>query len=383
MRKIRILICHNTYQQKGGEDTVVKAEKRLLEDNGHEVQLYLVSNDQINNWKDKLKAGLNVSYSVKEKFKLKTFLQQNPVDIVHFHNTFPLLTPSVYEACNELGIPCVQTLHNYRLLCASALLLRNGNLCEKCVVGSPYHAVLHQCYRSSRVQSFASARMISVHRRENTWNNKVDRFIALTQFAKNKFIEAGFESKKISVKPNFSSNILFNKTPSRKPYVLYVGRLSKEKGVEVLVESFNALSIPLKIVGEGDLASQLKAQANNNIEFLGQLASGKVKVMMENAQFLVFPSQCYEGFPLTIVESFASKLPVVAYNLGAMAEIIESGKNGYLVNSNDEFKRMIKRLFDDQALCDDLRENAFQDYLHKYSARKNYQQLYSIYHALL
>ncbi|RMG25008.1 MAG: glycosyltransferase family 1 protein, partial [Methanobacteriota archaeon] len=204
---MKILQVHNRYQHAGGEDSVVRMEKELLEQYGHEVVQFLADNDDIQGLTKKIKVALSTHYSKASKRAMKDYLDRYEPDVVHVHNFFPKLTPSIFDACSERGVPTVMTLHNYRLICPGALFMRDGKVCEKCLQGGPYHAVRYGCYKSSRIGSWSVARMISYHRKANTWHHKVDRFIALTEFAKSKFTEAGFPEGKIVVKPNFYSGV--------------------------------------------------------------------------------------------------------------------------------------------------------------------------------
>lgn len=193
---MNILILHNTYQQAGGEDQVVANESALLRQNGDTVILHTVSNDGIKGFWRKMATAWQVPYSRSVRKEILEVIEAERPDVVHVHNIFPLLTPSVYDACREAGVPVVQTLHNYRNICPGSLLMREGEVCEKCIQGSPYQAVLHKCYRDSRLGSLAVARMVDFHRRRGTWLTKVDCFIAPTGFSKSKFVEAGFPPKK-------------------------------------------------------------------------------------------------------------------------------------------------------------------------------------------
>lgn len=259
---MKILFVHNSYQSKGGEDSVLQAEQNLLSCNGQQYDLFQISNHDISNGFTRIKTVKNISYSHQARNKLALKLSEKNFDIVHVHNFFPLLTPSIYDACIEAEVPVVQTLHNYRTICPGALLMRNGKICEKCLTGSPYQAILHRCYRNSTLGSWAVARMVADHRNNQTWRQKVDRFIALTHFGKQKFVEAGFPTEKIIVKPNFceapSVQNYQKRSRSKGKGALFVGRLSKEKGVATLLQGWQKLDIPLRIVGDGPLLNSNK-----------------------------------------------------------------------------------------------------------------------------
>lgn len=331
----RILQVHNSYQQRGGEDIVAENEAALLVANGHEVARFLVSNHEIQDLSQRAQVALSLTWSKQSKLAVAGEIAQWQPDIVHVHNTFPLLTPSIYYACAEAGVPVVQTLHNFRIACGGALFLRDGKTCEKCLHGTPYWGAWHRCYRGSLPGSLAVAHAIAYHRSNNTWNEKVDHFIALTQFARAKFIEAGIAPERISVKPNFAADPLDMSSPpdpDTRSGALFVGRLSTEKGLHVLMEAWRNVPYPLVIAGDGPLGPALRRKAPAHITFTGALAPAEIGRLMASATFLVMPSICYEGFPMTMVEAYASGLPVLGSAIGSVGELIEDGVTGRLVS---------------------------------------------------
>ena len=380
---MRILLLHNTYQQAGGEDAVVAREAALLRKFGHEVYLHCVSNDSIQGFFRKAITAWRAPYSPWGRRETKRIIKETRPDILHVHNFFPLLTPSVYDACKEENLPVVQTLHNYRTICAGALLMRDGKPCEDCVQGSPYQAVLHGCYRGSKWGSLAVARMIDTHQRQKTWARKVDRFIALSQFSKNKFIEGGFPSEKIAVKPNFVNSERNKITINQeRKGALFVGRLSQEKGLVTMINAWKNLDIPLRVIGDGPLMNWVKDNSSApHISVLGRKEPEQVVKEMNNASFLVMPYECYENFPLTLAEAFAQGLPVVASRLGAMAEIIEDGITGLHFNPSDpdDLARKVHWANTHAEEMERMEHNARKTYENKYTPKINYDQLVSIY----
>ncbi|MCG8570244.1 MAG: glycosyltransferase family 4 protein [Spirochaetes bacterium] len=377
-------MLHNFYQQPGGEDIVLSEEKQLLKQKGNTVSFVSVDNKHINNFRTKLYTAVNLAYSKRSKQKLKKKIKRFKPDIVHVHNFFPLLTPSIYDACKEEKIPVVQTLHNYRLVCSAASLMRNGRICEKCLCRSSYWAAIHCCYRNSLLGSISVARMIDYHRGKKTWQNKVDRFIALTEFSRNKFIEAQFPQKKISVKPNFIIDPIQSEQQREKHYkkrALFVGRLSYEKGIQTLIDAWRGIDCRLQITGDGPLYSDLKKEVSGNIELLGYLSADKVQKKMLESSFLILPSIWYEGFPMVIVESFACSLPVVASKLGSMAEIINDGYTGLHFNPGDvkDLRKKVQFMVDHPDLAKKMGANARKEYEQKYTPEKNYEMLINIY----
>lgn len=377
---LRILIAHNGYQLQGGEDSVVANESRLLKENGHNVSLYMVSNEVISSVKEKITTFVNVPYSPKARHDFDNRIASFKPDLIHVHNFFPLLTPSIYDACIDADIPIVQTLHNYRTICPGALLMRDGVVCEKCVKGSFLWAVWHRCYRNSIFGSIAVARMASFHRKLNTWGEKVDLFIALTEFSRQRFISGGFPEERVVVKPNFVNYSSVKSVPLKKG-ALFVGRLSSEKGILTLIHAWKNIDYPLRIVGEGPLLTESIDLATTNVEFLGQLSSELVKEEMEAAAFLVLPTLCFENFPMTIGEAYACSLPVIVSRLGVMLEIVEDGVTGLHFqagNANDLALKVRWAIAHYEQLVE-MGENARTIYEEKYTADKNYQLLMNIY----
>ncbi|MBD2298346.1 glycosyltransferase [Nostoc sp. FACHB-190] len=387
---MKLLILHNRYRLTGGEDKVVQIEKSLLEANGHDVILLEENNLNIVNVWDTLAAAGGAIYSLPSKQLVQAEIIRFSPDIVHVHNFFPLLSPAVYDACYAAGVPVIQTLHNYRLACPKAMPFRDGKICEDCI-GTliPWSSVVHGCYRNSHLQSSVVAAMTTWHRLTGTWHKKVNGYIVLTQFQKEKMIQAGLPAEKIYIKPNFvfqpnklESNI------QRDNYLLFVGRLSEEKGVSVLIDAYikSHISTPLKIVGDGPLHQVLQKKVQTAgyeylIEFLGYQDKVIVLELMQKAKFLVFPSIWYEGFPLTIVEAFAASLPVIVSQLGSMAEIVEDHVSGlyFEAGNSEDLAAKIKWAINHNELMINYGKNARSIYEYKYSSEVNYQQLMSIY----
>jgi len=379
---MRVLQVHNTYQQHGGEDAVVRAEYELLRRFGHEVEQYIVSNDAIGGWRDALRAGLTAHYSPASREIVKAVIRRFRPDVVHVHNFFPLVTPSVYDACHETNVAVVQTLHNFRLVCPGAQLTRNGTICELCVHASPYRYIHHRCYRGSLSGTLVSAHMVATHRRRNTWSTRVDRFIALTEFARDKYMEAGFPGERIAVKPNFLEASMAEGSLSRERRgALFVGRMSEEKGVGTLFKAFGSIDIPLRVAGDGPMMDWAKASASENITLLGALDAAAVAREMARAAFLVFPSEWYEGFPMTLVEAYAAGLPVIASRLGSMNEIIRDGKTGLLFepcNADDLAARALA-LNASPKLREKMGAAGRSLFLSRYTGKVNHETLRRIY----
>lgn len=376
---MKVLIAHNRYQIAGGEDTVVAAERALLQERGHEVFYLEKTNLEITGAWATLKAAGATTYSPSSRRWLAQELARVRPDVAHVHNFFPLISTAVYDACRAAGVPVVQTLHNYRLICPNALCFRDGQPCEDCVGKFiPWPGVLHACYRQSRPASAAVATMLTVHRLLGTWANKVSVYIALTEFARQKFITGGLPAEKIVVKPNFAPSPGQPK-PGAGDYALYVGRLSEEKGIATLLAAWSETvpAVPLKIVGDGPVA----VAEIPGVEFLGRRSGEEVRELMAHARVLIFPSVCYETFGKAIIEAFAAGLPVVASNLGAMAELVQHERTGLLFRPGDpaDLARKVEWAFAHPVELAAMRAAARAEYEAKYTPARNYEMLMAIY----
>jgi len=383
---MRVLKIHNKYIIHGGEDASVDAEVVLLRKSGNEVIEYYRDNDETKQYRPVRKALLYfaATWSRKSYEDIKELCRRHKPDIAHIHNTLPLISPSAYYACKEEGVPVIQTLHNFRLLCPGGLLMRDGKVCEECVGGDLRPALKHRCYRNSYIQTRAIVRMLKKHRKWETYDKMIDRYIAPTRFSLEKFIQGGFPADKIVVKPNF---LLEPPHPDYNgDYAIYLGRLSPEKGLHILIRAWKSLQFfPLKIVGDGPLRPHLQTSAPSNVEFVGETQQNEALQILLNSRFLVFPSVCYETFGRALIEAFACGKPVVASRLGAAAEIVQDGKTGLLFEprSPEDLAKKAKRLINDPELTTKLGRNARADFEEKYTAEKNYKQLLNIYNSVI
>lgn len=380
----RVLILHNKYQHKGGEDTVVESEATLLERAGVDVEVLEWSNDAIGSLPEKARAFLHAGGNPQAADWLRKVIAENRPAILHIHNFWPLLSPSVHLAAAESGVAVVQTLHNYRLLCANGMFLRGGQVCEQCTEIGSQQGVIHRCYRGSLAGSIAATWMQRNSIGSATWLDAVDQFIALTGFAKGKFVAGGLPQDRISIKPNSvpdpaNSGI----APGARSGFLFVGRLSNEKGCGLLIEAMRHFpEEKLTIVGSGPEESRLRGLAGPNVHFVGALSREQVMEEMARAAFLVLPSLWYEGFPMTLVESFASGLPVIASDIGALGDLVGDGANGLLFRhgSVDALSQALKRA---SSLSEEDRASlglsARQTYLDSFTQEANLAALLGIY----
>lgn len=380
---MKILLIHNSYQQKGGEDSVFENEYKLLKEKNN-VEKLLFNNDNIKSSFNKLKVGFNsIANSNSAKILEEKIKEFNP-DIIHVHNFFPIASPSIFYVAQNMNIPIVMTLHNYRLICPNALLFKNNEVCEKCINKSfAIDGVLNGCYRESKVQTFSLAFMSYIHKKRKTWNNKVNKYIALTKFAKNKILNSSLNlnENQIIVKPNFVEDNGFDY--HKEDYFLFVGRLSIEKGIELLLKSFEKNDKKLLIIGGGPLEAMVKesVQKNTNIKYLGFQNKDFIIEKLKKAKALIFTSIWYEGMPMTILESFSTGTPVIAPNIGGPNEIVQDHINGLIYEANNlsSLSNKIDILAYDNKMHKQLCLGARKSYEQRYSLDKNYELLMNIY----
>lgn len=368
---MRILVAHNHYQQAGGEDAVFDNEVKLLREAGHVVETLAVSNDTIKGAAGRAGTALLAPYNPFGRRLMARHIADFRPDVVHVHNFFPRLSPAIFDACHAAGVPAVWTLHNFRVACASAFLMRDGKICDDCLGAGPMPAIRHRCYRGSMIGSASLAGMIALHDALGTWQHKVARFIALTEFARDKFIAAGLPAGRVVVKPNFAQPPFPGNSgePVPRESALYVGRLSPEKGVGVLVDAWQGMDVLLTIIGDGPERAALEARAGPHVHFLGHRDSSFVQEAMRAAALLIVPSIWFEMFPMTVVEAMANGTPVLASAVGALAEIVADGVNGlhFRVGDAADLRRMAQVAFSDRAALSTLGRQARAAYEEKLS----------------
>ncbi|WOZ39608.1 glycosyltransferase family 4 protein [Paenibacillus polymyxa] len=384
----KVLIIHNYYQQSGGEDKVVEQESAMLRSRGIETEHYYVHNDSIQSkgLANMAKLAVEAAWSFPEFKRIKELLLRVKPDVVHVHNFFPVISPSVYHACERLGVPVVQTLHNYRLICPAATFMRGNEVCEKCLHGTLLHSIRHGCYRGSQLQTIPVAAMIKFNELIGTWQHKVSRYIALTEFARDKFAESGIPLDRIAVKPNFIHHQTVKaKYDPNDRYLLFVGRISAEKGVRNLLQAWSQLEdrggLRLVIIGDGPQKAELAAAySQEDIRFLGKQDGDTVLDCMSRAMYVMVPSIWYEGFPMTIVESYSVGTPVLCSRIGALEEIVEDGVTGFHFQHDDleNIKTVIRRAvaYENYAA---MRQKVAENYAAHYTEEVNVKQLLAIY----
>ena len=320
---MKVLQIHNRYREGGGEDTVAAREADLLRLAGHSVVEYHVENPA-----EPLEAAstlLAAPWNQRAVGRLRDVIREVRPEVAHVHNTWWVLSPSIVRELDRLDIPTVATLHNYRLMCVNAQLFRAGGPCEDCVGSHPWHGVRHRCYRGSVPASTISAATIQLNRWLRTWR-RVDRLLVLTEFARTRFIASGFPADRLHLKPNFVDDPGRRvESPSSSQTVLFVGRLSSEKGIAQLLDAWEAASpddLSLTVVGDGSLRASLQSRNIPNVHFAGQLPGPEVNRLMLRSRALVFPSIWYEGQPMVLLEALAAGLPLVVSDIGGLPETV-------------------------------------------------------------
>jgi glycosyltransferase involved in cell wall biosynthesis len=385
---LKVLFIHNNYRTTApsGEDAVALNERSLLENNGINVVVYEKFNDDVDDstFFKKVCLGFNYAWSRDTYYETLHLIRNARPDVAHIHSIFPLISPSVYAACQDVGVPVVHTLHNYRYICPGALLQRDGRPCEECVGRQPLSALRYRCYRGSLTATGSIAWMICYNRLRGTFAKDVNCYIALTEFAKSRLVAGGLPTNRIEVKPNFLPAIP-SLSSQRGRYAVYVGRLSKEKGVETLLSAWRLISeLPLKVLGDGSLRDELMSKAieqDVNIEFMGAMSRDQVLSVVGSAFLQIVPSECYEGFPMVILEAYACGTPVIGSRIGSLAEVIHDGETGlhFKAGNAADLAGKVRILIANPALAAKMGQNARKVFEQKYTAERNFELLMGIY----
>ncbi len=381
---MKVLLCHNYYRLPGGEDQVYHDEGWLLERHGHEVIRFERHNDSFGS-DSALKTAKRTIWNETTHDEIAGLRDQHRPDVVHFHNTFPLISPSAYYAARRASVPVIQTLHNFRVICPGSTLLRDDRVCQKCVGKTlAWPAIAHKCYRGSRAASAASALMTGWHRIKGTWDKQINRYIALTDHSKQQFIAGGLPAERVIVKPNF-----VRPDPgcrdSEGNHAVFVGRLSEEKGIDVLLEAWDRVSkdIELRIVGDGPCREQIEkaVQQNSRVRWLGQLPFEEVLSEIGRARCLICPSIWFETFGRSMIEAYATGTPVIASDIGSMKQIVRDGITGYhfQVGQAADLAAKVNSAFQDTKALETMGRNAREEFEREYTPERNYELLMNIY----
>ena len=391
--KFSVLMAHNDYQtgSPSGENASFRDESELLSSRGHRVAPYTRCSDEIRTYSpwQRLVLVKNVGWSSDTCVALLRLLRETRPDVAHFQNIFPLISPSAYRACQEMGIPVVQALRNFRLLCPEATFYRDGGICEECLGRTvAWPSVVHGCYHDSRPQSAVLAAAFAAHNWRKTWHTDVNMYIAPTQFVRQKFIEGGFPAEKIAVKPNFV-RVDPGERAGRGDYALYVGRLSPEKGITTLLAAWKKLpKVPLRIVGDGPLAAEVERSLVGNshhVSWLGQRSREETLDLIKGAMVLVFPSEWYETFGRVAIEAFACGVPVIASRIGAVEEVVSHERTGlqFAPGSADELAAAMEWAWTHPREIAFMGRAAREEYKTKYTPETNYERLMGIYNGII
>jgi len=387
---MRILLVHNFYgsDAPSGENAVFWAEKHLLQKLGHTVKTFTRNSDEIRGAPllGAIRGGAAVPWNPFAVMELKKIVESFEPDLVHAHNTFPLISPGIFHAIGTRAAR-VLTLHNYRLLCSAGIPMRGGQTCTQCIdQRSVLPALKYRCYRGSRLATVPLAVNVALHRAMGTWQRQVDAFIVLSDFQKHLMGIGGLPLEKCYVKPNFYSGqpqqILW---AERGNYVVFVGRLSPEKGLRALIKAWVDWGVDapeLRLVGDGPLREVLQRQASGaNVRFLGQVNSVEAESQIARAQLLVLPSECFEGFPMVVREAFAFGTPAAVSNIGPLPNIVKSGVSGLLFEPGNfvSIRERISEAWKTSGLLERLSKGARDAFDTLYNEKANYEMLMNIY----
>ncbi len=397
MKQYRILQVHNFYQIPGGEDVVVRNEKRLLEEHGHKVYTYYRTNKELSERGilGKLLLPFTAVYSFRTVREVKRLIKENRIDIVHVHNTLTMVSPSVFYAAFQCNVPVVQTLHNFRMLCPAGSFFRNNVICEECVGGGLKCAIKHKCYRNSTLQTIVSAMILKIHRALGTYR-KVN-FICLTEFNKNKLLESldsenvsknrgVVDASRVYIKPNFTfaEGITPSDSQDTEEYFLFAGRVEALKGVDIAIKAFEKIPDKLLyIAGTGPMMEEMQAYVQEhqieNVKFLGYLQKEAMTERFYHAKAVIMTSQCYEAFAMTIAEAYSYGVPVIAGRVGNMDGMVKEGQTGvkFQYDSADDLAQKVREF--ETLDIKVLKENAREFYQKRLRPEDNYQKLIAIY----
>jgi len=386
---VKIIQIHNYYNTRGGECRVVEAEAELLSQHGHTIVPFNRDSQHIGDMSlpNKVMTYLRIPYNKKIYRELITFIKYHQPDIAHVHNVFPMMSASVYVALKQCGLPIVQTLHNFRFLCPNGKFFVKRRICEDCQSKGFFSAVIKGCVRDNCLTSALYAAAIARAWRSGNFPNNIDQYIALNHFVEKKMIDGGVPANKISICGNFIASETLS-IADKKSYILYIGRLSPEKGIFTLLQAVSSLKgVTLKIAGTGPDEKYLQqhphAQHRSHVEFIGHVSGQNKQRLIAEAICTIIPSECYENFPMTALESLSLGTPVIASSIGGLPDIIKHGVTGLLFEpgNHQQLAKCIQSLIDNPNQLTAMAKQAITVTASQFSPEKHYQQLMKIYQA--
>lgn len=381
---MRILLLHNRYRKSGGEDAALESEQQILAARGHQVHVAFSSNETPGGLAS-LRLVLHSAWSRHSFDRVRKLCRSFRPDIAHVHNFWMSWTPSIHAACRAERVATVQTLHNFRLFCVNGICLRDDRPCTDCLAHSPLRGILHRCYRGSALASASAARMISANRRRRTWDTDVNAFIVPSEHARLLHLQDGLPPGRVFVKPNLVRDRGCSPVrPSQSRSIAYIGRLSPEKGIAVLLDAWTRARRPsgsrLILVGEEQVPGAYPRNAPD-VVFAGRADRHQVSRILAEARAVVAPSLCFETFGMSVVEAFAAGRAAIVSDIGALAEMVDHGKNGLKcrAGSAEDLARQIEAIFQSESFVDELGAKARAEYLRRFSVESTYRQLMNIY----
>ena len=386
---MRILLIHNNYGKFSGEESVLDAQKKLIESQGNEVRVYSRSSEDIHGFWSKVNAFFSGFYNYRSVSEIKQFILSFKPEIIHIHNLYPFISPSILVIISRFHIPIVMTVHNYRLVCPNGLFFSHGEICERCSSGNEWNCILRNC-EGSMAKSLGYALRNYYARKRRLFSTNISRFICLTSFQKEKLVQNGFSEEKIEVIPNFLEiNQPKDIAIPRRKYIAFSGRINRQKGFDLVIDAIKLINLkndndkglPILVAGQIDQNFRSSINVPENIQLLGALRKEQMDEFYRKARFIVFTSRSYEGFPMVFLEAMNHSLPVIAPRLGAYPEIIEDGVNGLLFRPGDyaDLADKIKILSTNNDLCLRLGKNGYRKLTEKYSSDIHYKELTLIY----
>lgn len=389
---LKILLIHNRYSQVGGEDSIFLRECRLLESKGHSVRSLLFDNRKAfeGSFLKKIRIGFGSIFNIESSHLVGKYIEDFQPDVIHVHNMFYVASPSILFAAHKYKVPVVVTLHNYRLICSSALLMRDSKPCEVCISRAfPIAGVQYACHRNSRLETAQLTFTTGLHKTIGTWLNKVNTYIALTDFAKNKFINSSLDlpAEMVVVKANSVDDPGFGSIEEREDHFVFVGRLSKEKGIEVLLDAFDNTTCKIEIIGDGPYDGLVKkvASRNKNIKYWGFRDQQFIRNRLSKAIALIVPSICYEGLPTAVLESFACGTPIIISDIDNLRELVSRNFNGvhFKTGNSTNLSEVVQDFLDNRHRLIELYENSRETYLERYTHEINYRNLVKVYQSAI